>query len=147
MSEPNWLLLLDHRHARLLQGRQTNGSGALLDEIAALVNDAPEIERDRPTMLAGHGAHAYAAPHHVDEEERRRWAHKAALWMKQEMGARRIRRVSVLAPAHLLGSLRRAWPPEVGPYVDDEAGEFAGLSLGELSRHPRILRLVGRTAS
>lgn len=135
----HWILAVDHRLGRLVRGQVTQGH-AHLEEVARLVNDAPVPEHHPASALAGHGSHAYASLHHETEELRSRWATTVAAWLARSISA--SERVHVVAPGHLLGALRQAWPSHLQRRIDEHEGEFSALTASELVRHPTIARLL-----
>ncbi len=137
----HWILVIDHRTGRLVRGRIAENR-PYLDDVARLTNDEPERERQRPSVRSGHGSHSYASLHHEEEELRHRFAKVAAAWLTPLVQQHKIQHLTVVAPGHLIGALRKAWPPRLAQVITEHEGELSGLSPTALAQHVAIAKIL-----
>lgn len=141
MPTDQWIFVLDHRAGRLVRGRIAAGR-AHLDEVARLTNDEPEHVHERPSSLSGRSSHGYASLHHEEEERRHRFAKTAAAWLAPQVQQQHIARLTVVAPGHLLGALRKTWPARLAALITEREAELSALTPAELAQHPAIAQIL-----
>jgi protein required for attachment to host cells len=134
-----WLVIADNRRTRLLQGSLTAAGSPHLEESGEIDNAWEEREHGRPGLRMGaKSTQSYPAVTHEKEEEERRYAGQVATWLDKEAVARQIDAFVVFAPDRLLGTLRKTWSPKLRGMTKERHGDFAHLTIGELTAHPAI---------
>ena len=137
-----WLFVLDQRQARLLEGREVPGDRYHFDLRDALSNSQEEHEHGRPSPRSGKDGHSYASEGHENEELLHRYAGEVSSWLGKQLGAHRMDRAAVFAPARLLGALRKKLSGPAASRVQLAEGDFSYMGPGELAKHPAVLRTV-----
>lgn len=157
----HWIVTTDSRRASLFSCEKTPGGELHLTQVRSIENThEAEHERHRPDSMGGAerrgsmtSSGAAAAPHnvaqgHTEEEEHRRFAREVGAWLggvAKEVGDGRV---SIFAPARLLGLLRSEFPTVAGGAAPDfREAELNHLRPGELALHPAVLEAVTRGAA
>lgn len=154
----HWIATTDNRRAALLSCRGTPGGELALDRVRSLENSHEgEHSRGRPSMIGGseragsaRASSGSAAPHftsrgHEEEEEHRRFAREVAAWLDRSGAELKCERITVFAPARLLGMLRdlMGHHPSLRAKADLVEGELAQLQPTELAAHPAVRAAAG----
>jgi len=138
---PRWIARVDSRRASLMSFWRAPGGRLNLNEEEAIENeDADAVERGRPTVLS-RGPAANVVRHAEEgrraEEVERRFARRAMEWIGSACRGRGVARVTVFAPARMLGVLRRELKSD-GSGVELREGEFMRMSHVEMAEHPAV---------
>jgi protein required for attachment to host cells len=140
-ERPAWIALVDAERCRLLRCDRTKAGTLRVEELTALENQWPKHRRGRPMALGGMTGGSYAAPHHYAAERVRRFAEDVSKLLAAECGQRRVDRLTIIAPARVLGELRKRSTSRDGSWELRE-GELMQFSTAALAGHPVIERLI-----
>jgi protein required for attachment to host cells len=138
---PIWILIVDDRRARLMQGRAMGSARAprlALSPVAELENGWAELDRDRPSRTNRDeplGRRAELTQRYVSDLQR---------WITQQVRSAGIGELDVFAGPGLMVPMRRAWPNDLT--VNEHERELGRLERGALEGHDAILGLVRRAA-
>jgi protein required for attachment to host cells len=103
-----------------------------------------EHERRRPDLLGRGtptGPQHLVSPGHAKEEEARRFAAEVLGWADREAASRGLDRITLFAPARLLGALRTLAPSK--DRIELREAELAWMPASQLARHPAVAGLPG----
>ena len=142
MSEPaaTWILLADLRRARLIEADVSAQGSLQLTEKDSLQSDWTGFEHGRPSPLSGRGDQAYASEEPEKLEELHHFGRSLARWIEKKIQHLPAEPLRVIAPARLLGVLRKLVPQHLHRRLKLSEAELAHLSLGQLSQHPGLRR-------
>lgn len=129
-----WFVLADAENCRLLRCKLTEQGTQHVDELGAIENTLPEQEHARPMTEGG-------ATHHVEEKERR-FAGEIVAWLQQMTKEHEIDHLVILAPARMLGVLRKATPGLLTGHLEELKGDLMRLDAGQLAEHPMVRELA-----
>lgn len=141
-----WIVVVDNRTGRLLEGRRTAQGRVHLEERAALANPRSEHVAGglpEPTTRDKFGR---ATERHEEEEKLHRFAREVASWLEQQVSERHLERLELFAPARFRGALRKALPARLNGCLREHEGDLAHLQAGELARHPAVAGVVPEPA-
>jgi protein required for attachment to host cells len=142
----HWFATADDKLARLFSCNSVHAGRRHVDEHDSLENPwLGQHERGRPSAL-GRGPTRNAAQHfasvgHGSEEERRRFAHDVASWLRQVAADRKLGRICIFAAPRMLGELRNEIGPDGGIFSLHEA-ELTHLAPEELAEHPGVVEAL-----
>ena len=136
-----------HREWVLVAGRcqllvaYRDGRGRLqLAEQASLELGFQESEHVRPSPRINKDGHSYASRHHEEREKSRAFARQIVAFLGRQLRGRDPESLRILAPATLMGFLRKKLPDGLLCPVLEHVGEYVGLTNSELARHPVTAR-------
>lgn len=142
MAHAQWVLTADEGVGRLLRVERTASGHVHVDVDDEIHDTWAEHQHGRPSPLSGKSGHSYASWGHEGETRRTRFAKEIAVWMEQQAEDLHIDRVVVFAPPRFLGALRDAWSPRFAIRVQEQLGDLAHLSPGDLACHDSIAKLI-----
>jgi protein required for attachment to host cells len=143
-----WVVVVDSSGGRLLHGAVSAQHRVRFEETSTIQNQHLPHEHGRPTMRRNSTlGHTLQAPGHEDEEMLMRFARDVTSWLQTSFDAARHGRVTVLAPARLVGALRKELPVALASHVATEVADLASVATTQLGDHPLIQRLASQSQS
>lgn len=130
----SWFALADAEKCRLLRCKLTKQGTQHVDELGAIANTLPEQEHARPMTDGG-------TTHHAEEKERR-FAGEIVTWLQQKTKEYKVDRLAILAPARMLGVLRKTTSGLLTGFLQELKGDLMRLETGQLAEHPMVLELA-----
>ena len=135
-SRRDWVLVADQRHCQLLVAHRDDRGRLRLAEQAGRELTFQESEHVRPSPRINKDGHSYASLHNEEREKGLRSARQIVAFLIDELRGRDPKCLRILAPARLMGFLRKKLPDQSPCRVVEHVGEYAGLTHSELARHP-----------
>jgi protein required for attachment to host cells len=141
----HWIATIDEGGGRLLCCRRTAGGRWNVVEKSTISNEhSAQHDHHRPAMLgrAPGGRPQLAAHARETEEDRRRFANQAAVWLMDAASDFDLEKVDIFAPGRMLHDLRDEWTPARRDTMIDHEGELTNIPVAELAKHPAILLVL-----
>ncbi len=123
-----WILTADGHHARVWEWKSREQPLALVPDFVRRVENASRFSRDmksdrpgRSFVSAGMGRSSHEPKTDPHTHEKNEFARELASDLNEAFKKQRFRRLVVIAPPHMLGSLRQQFSPQLEEVIAGES--------------------------